>query len=141
MIEIERRPCSSCPYRRDTPPGVWHETEYRKLAEYDRPMDEQPHQVFLCHHSELAEEHEVMCRGWIDTHKDTLALRLAIAFQLVSGNAACKALDESPALPVYSSGTEAMEAGIADVDDRAQAVIDRLVRQHPRLNKEEGPDQ
>jgi hypothetical protein len=43
-------PCSSCPYRIDTPPGVWASEEYEKLPQYS-PTDGQVPAlgIFLCH--------------------------------------------------------------------------------------------
>ena len=44
-----KRPCGSCPYRRDAPSGIWSREEYEKLPEYDKPTAYQPPQVFMCH--------------------------------------------------------------------------------------------
>lgn len=71
-----RRPCASCPYRRNVPSGIWDETEYAKLREYDGETWEQSAAVFMCHHAEGD-----VCAGWLG-HRDPadlLAVRLAAA--------------------------------------------------------------
>lgn len=152
--DVARRPCSSCPYRRDTPPGVWAPEEYERLAAWDRPMHEQPRGVFLCHTNDdvaVADDAGgdgsarpvcgsrggavplMLCRGWVDVHgADALGVRLAT----VRGDLDPAVLDEEPAVEVYGSGSEAAAAGIAGVEspsEEAVATIRRLRARHPRL--------
>jgi hypothetical protein len=41
ILKCGNSPCSSCPYKRDTPPGIWAEHEYEKLPAYDGSTLEQ----------------------------------------------------------------------------------------------------
>lgn len=67
--------CSSCPYRRDVPAGIWHADEYEKLRAYDRDTSEQPMAPFLCH-----QQDGTLCAGWVAVHgMNLLGLRVGIA--------------------------------------------------------------
>lgn len=75
-LHIPASPCTSCPYRRDTPPGVWHPEEYEKLRGYDDPQTS--YGTFLCHHSTEAGR-DAVCRGWLSVHRESIAARLAVS--------------------------------------------------------------
>jgi hypothetical protein len=129
-LGVERRPCSSCPYRVDVPASVWHHSEYDKLLDYDQPTYAQPTMLFLCHHSAVGES-EKLCRGWVDCHgTELLALRLRFSELDDSVGAA---LDEGPQVPVHLTGAAAAEHGKGDADERAVEMSARLLAQHPRL--------
>lgn len=123
---VARAPCKSCPYRQDVPSGVWSPEEYEKLPGYDGEIMDQLTSggtaLFLCHQKDGC-----LCAGWLATHgsDNLLALRL-------NGT---KVKEEvwgyTTNIPVWSSGQEACDHGLADVDEpgyRARKVIDRLVR-------------
>jgi hypothetical protein len=127
MNEVRKEPCSSCPYRRDVPSGVWAADEYDKLVDYDKPTGEQPFAAFGCH---ATPEH--YCHGWAVVHSnrghqyDLLALRIY---------APGVEIPES-AVPLFSSGAEAAEHGKADIEGpsvEAKAVAGRLIRKYERL--------
>jgi len=47
---VNPHPCSSCPYAKSTPPGVWAEHEYEKLRRFDEGYQFIPEMsTFLCH--------------------------------------------------------------------------------------------
>src|SRR5438094_1575 len=74
-----QNPCTSCPYRRDTPPGIWHREEYNKLPAWD---DERALKgLFLCHQNEKA-----ICRGWLEVHWNNWSVRLATMTQIDMSN-------------------------------------------------------
>lgn len=117
------RPCSTCPYARSTPRGIWAASEYEKLLDYDD--DPGPHAVFHCH-QETRTGVATVCRGWLSVHPDGLAVRLAIA----QGRLTPAQRDAPPAVELYSSGTEAATAGLSAVpapDDAALAAAERLI--------------
>lgn len=132
LNQIRIGSCSSCPYRRDVPSGVWAAHEYDKLIEYDRPTAEQPWAPFMCH---ATPDH--YCHGWAACHSnrgagyELLALRMAEAREVVS----------QPALPapdprLFSSGVEAAEHGKRDIkhpSPAARRAVARLVRKYERL--------
>lgn len=117
--EILKTPCSSCPYRRDVPSGVWDASEYAKLPQYDASTGEQPFELFMCHTSP-----EAVCNGWAVCHsnrgrdKELLALRL------------CGAEDVPEArVPLFASGEDAARHGMTTLrkpGPQAAAVIERL---------------
>lgn len=127
-------PCESCPYRRDTPPGVWHPEEYRKLATYDRQGGfAMPNlALFLCHHSpEL--KGDVICRGWLTVHADSNAVRLAWFAGQVTEEQVMAPVD----VPLYRSGAEAARAGLKGCK-RPSAAARRLIKRmaENRLRRE-----
>lgn len=121
-------PCGSCPYRRDVPSGVWARKEYLKLPAYDRETALQPHGVFLCHQKTGS-----VCAGWCGTHDmpENLAIRLAGSMGMASTETVDAILDYSTETPLFASGREACEHGLAEIKEpglRAQAVMANLAR-------------
>lgn len=122
LIAPPKRPCGSCPYRRDVPAGVWAAEEYAKLPEYDRETWAQPPALFMCHQKDGC-----ICGGWLAAHnrENLLALRIA-----------APSLDPSvwtysPGVPVFSSGAEAAAHGVSGIENpssEARRKIDGLVR-------------
>lgn len=128
MHKIAQVPCKSCPYRRDVPSGVWHESEYDKLPTYDGDVPDQLVKGglarFDCHQKDGC-----LCAGWVGTHgaHNLLALRL-IADKVDPAVWTY----ESP-VPLFASGQEATDHGKRDLKmpgSKALQVIDRLQRQH-----------
>lgn len=116
-------PCSTCPFRRDTPPGIWHPSEYEKLPRYDSQAPELA--VFHCH-QQTATGQETVCKGWLSVFRfDAIAVRLAVAFGALTVEqvkAPCK-------VPLYGSGAEACAAGLSACrrpGERALRAIRRL---------------
>ncbi|WP_067904162.1 DUF6283 family protein [Nocardia vaccinii] len=72
------RPCSSCPYRRDAPSGVWDAEEYEKLRLYDLDMAFQPPRLFQCHQADFDSGVRRLCAGWAGCHGSEL-LGLCVA--------------------------------------------------------------
>lgn len=121
-------PCNTCPYRRDTPPGIWDASEYRKLPEYD--AGRMALSTFHCH-QEHATGMPTVCRGWLAVHRfDSIAVRLAVARGLVEPEQV-----EAPCpVPLYGSGAEACAAGLGAVrrpGRRARRAIAKLARRLP----------
>lgn len=125
MSVIRSRPCSNCPYRLDCPSGVWDATEYAKLPPYDRPTAQQPLNAFACHATP-----DFLCAGWAQVHTsrghefDLIALRIA-------------RVEVIPEIttPLFASGREAAEHGLAEVNrpgPAAGAAIEKLTRIHAR---------
>jgi hypothetical protein len=119
------RPCASCPYRKDVPSGVWAPDEYDKLVAYDGEMIEQLVNgaigVFMCHQRDGH-----LCAGWVAAHgpHDLLGLRL-------SHKVAPEVFDYETDIPVFSSGAEAREHGMADIEipgKKARRLMDSLVK-------------
>ncbi len=116
-----KRPCGSCPYRRDVPAGIWAAEEYRRLADYDGETHEQRSaKLFLCHRKTGA-----LCAGWIACHdtEHLMALRLHPVDPTVHSY-------RSP-VGVFGSGAEARDHGLSGLtrtDARARRVIRSLMR-------------
>jgi hypothetical protein len=117
VIGVRGRPCSTCPYRRDVPPGIWSAAEYNRLRAYDRPTGDQPLAGFACHTSPAE-----FCHGWAVVGSsrghafDLLALRL----NRVSVPAA--------AVPLFASAGDAADHGLSAIDDPPPAAIDAIAR-------------
>src|SRR5947207_7743969 len=69
-------PCATCPYRKDTPPGIWDKSEYDKLPAWDgRAFHEANTSIFMCHSANLA-GNKAVCRGWLEVHCDNIGVRI-----------------------------------------------------------------
>jgi hypothetical protein len=117
-------PCSTCPYRKDTPPGIWAAEEYRKLPEYD--ADGGALAPFHCHQENITGV-PTLCRGWVSCHGfESIAVRLACVHGLISAEQV-----EAPCrVELYATGREACAAGLAGVlrpGVKARRAIDKLV--------------
>lgn len=124
--EVRSMPCSSCPYRRDVPSGVWAFEEYEKLRDYDAPTGSQPFAEFGCHATPTA-----LCHGWAVVHSnrgrefELLALRLH-GYPPIP----------PPGVPLFGSGEEAADHGQRDIErptEEATTTVDRLLRKYERL--------
>lgn len=125
----DRAPCSTCPYRLDTPPGVWAAEEYEKLRAYDKETWEQPMALFMCHSGDATSK---LCRGWIDCHGyELMGLRICV----IEGRAPETILEDTAGVPVYETGNAAAAAGIAGIEAASPESIasaERLVRKRGR---------
>ncbi len=120
-LAVAPRPCSTCPYRVDTPPGVWHPSEYAKLSLYDEGSP--PLQTFLCHQG----DRQFACRGWLSVHRDSVSVRLAVLRGEVDVDDPHRSVD----VELYGSGTDAAAAGLAGVAEpgvAARKALERLVK-------------
>jgi hypothetical protein len=126
-----KRPCASCPYRKDVPSGVWAESEYEKLPQYDGEIHEQIEKgalaTFGCHQ---ADGH--LCAGWTG-HRDPSEL-LAVRLAVNAGHIPEAVLDYTTDVPLWSSGQEAAEHGMAEIDapsEKADRIINKLLTNVP----------
>lgn len=129
-ITVPASPCTSCPYRRDVPSGVWDRSEYEKLRGYD--TNEQ-FGLFLCHQTTIA-WHNMICRGWLTVHCESVAARLAVAQGRITNEQKYAPVKE----PLYTSGNEAADAGLRGIrrpGKKARRVIERLTRARRRIKR------
>ena len=129
-----KAPCKSCPYRRDVPSGVWHESEYDKLPDYDAPDlgSGQPIGAFYCHQSDGR-----LCAGWVGCHDmdNNIGLRMAVSYEHISAEDYHAALDYESPVELFESGAEAAAHGkkqITSPDTQARRAIARLERKKAR---------
>ena len=107
------RPCSSCPYRRSCPSGLWSAAEYDSLAAYDGDTGQQAMAgavgVLRCHQGRAE-----LCAGWCAVHGDdeSLALRMASARGLVNPD---EVRDYTTDVPLFATGAEAAAHGKRDI--------------------------
>jgi hypothetical protein len=105
------RPCASCPYRRDSPSGLWEKHEYDKLPAYDGDIPEQVANngfaAFMCHQKDGH-----LCAGWVAAHgpHNLLALRL-------DRNIDPSVYDYETDVPVFASGAAARDHGLRNMDE------------------------
>lgn len=128
---VPKRACSSCPYRRDVPSGVWAREHYELLRDMDSrrtikvpmlgPNDEtvmvdapNPNPgTFHCHQSN-ATGRPTVCRGWLSVERNSIGVRLLASFGGIEYE---DIPDEDESATYYSSGTEAAEAGLRDIEN------------------------
>lgn len=121
-LHVAKVPCGSCPYRKDTPSGIWVKEEYDKLPAYDNPMWLQPTAVFACHQRDGN-----LCAGWLACHgpHNLLSIRLELIVRdaVPEGNL----LDYTTSVPLHGSGAEARAFGLRDVKRPGRAAV-RMMR-------------
>jgi hypothetical protein len=119
-------PCNTCPYRKDTPPGVWHRAEYDKLPAWDgTEMHEMNTDLFMCHSANLA-GNKAICRGWLEVHSENKGVRI----NMMTGRITVPNTTPTT-VELYESGREARRAGIRGVrkpSKKAVSAITKLVR-------------
>ena len=118
-LEVKKNPCSTCPYRKDTPSGLWAEDEYEKLRGYD---DNTAFSTFLCHQTNVTDV-PTACKGWLMVHCDSVAVRLA----QLKGEVKAPECFEEPDVELYASGNEAADAGEREIK-RPKAKSRRIAR-------------
>lgn len=125
--KCRKTPCSSCPYRKDVPSGVWGEEEYVKLEEYDRGTSDQPMATFMCH--QPTEAGGTLCAGWVHTHgDDLLAIRLGTMMGTVDPSV-FDVIDAGTDVELFASGTEASEHGREEIEypgEEARALVAKI---------------
>jgi len=134
---VPKRACSSCPYRRDVPSGVWAADHYHVLKELDcRRTIKLPYPTkdgivmldtpnpspgtFHCHQSNATGKPTV-CRGWLSVERNSIGARLLQMDEMPTE-------DESDFY--YSTGTEACEAGLKGIESpspEARALVEKLI--------------
>jgi uncharacterized protein DUF6283 len=130
VITPRKRPCASCPYRRDVPSGLWEAHEYDKLGSYDGDTAVQAiagaFKAFFCH---TKDGH--LCAGWVGCHDmhENLAIRMhdGVDYDAV--------LNYRSPVPLFASGAEAAAHGkrdIANPGPEAQRKIEQLIRARQR---------
>jgi len=110
------RPCLTCPYRTDTPAGIWARSEYIKLPDYDGTPGALS--TFHCHQEHVTGV-PTACRGWLTVHADGIAVRLAIA----RGEVTPEQRDAPVDVDLYATGEAAARAGLADVESPSDAAV------------------
>jgi hypothetical protein len=140
-LKVTGRACSSCPYLRSHPSGVWSRDEYEKLRLYDTGhevpcpnADGTPATVrvpelatFWCHQTNRTGQ-PTACRGWLSAHRSHAAVNLAMAFGAIRPED-IPTEDESDIY--FQTGTEAAENGLRDIDapdTEACEMAERLVK-------------
>lgn len=126
--EPAKNPCGTCPYRRDVPSGVWASEEYEKLPPYDNETGAQPPHLFACHQADGR-----LCAGWVGCHDmdNSLAVRLGSNIGALTPEVTQAVLGYRTEIPLWASGAEAAEHGLAEVNEpswEARRKIERLLR-------------
>ncbi|MBS2531563.1 hypothetical protein KGQ20_02130 [Catenulispora sp. NF23] len=123
-------PCTTCPYRRDVASGVWDEVEYEKLRGYDAPTWGQPQKVWICHSSATPTTEQRLCAGWCGCHdgEHLLALRVAAAHETLAPEVIEAAIEYVSPVPLFDSGNEAADHGMADFHWPGRAAIEATAK-------------
>lgn len=127
MLTVRKRPCSTCPYRRDVPSGIWDRTEYEKLSAFDGDVPDQlangATRLFHCHQRDGN-----LCAGWVGCHDMTNNL----AVRLHGADIDPAVYDYESPVPLFASGKEAAEHGMRDLAAPGEAA-EKKIRQLLRL--------
>lgn len=141
-LHVPKKACSTCPYRKDTLPGIWAARHYEQLRVYDEIEGAGPQlpdclAVFHCHQANVTGK-PVVCRGWLSTHRESVAVRLACALRVLDPGD----VPREPEDCYYASGSEAADAGLAGVKNpspETRAICAKLVRRG--VGRWEGEDE
>lgn len=129
-------PCTTCPYRRDVPSGIWDRSEYEKLPAYDhRDFGESPMAVFHCHQEPMIGKPTV-CHGWLSVHPDCIAVRMARFSGLITKEHMAQ-IPIKPDPKPYDSGQQAYRAGIKGIrrpGKKAEAAVRGLLKRKAKAN-------
>lgn len=126
QLNVAKKPCSTCPYRKDVPSGVWNKEEYEKLRKYDEeyPLKDGSNLgVFLCHQTNVSGK-KTACKGWCVVHQNSIAFRLAQITGVLGRSAAAKT-----SVPLHESGNAAADFGEKEISrptDQAVSAIEKL---------------
>jgi len=128
-------PCGSCPYRLDTPAGVWSADEYDKLPPFDGETWEQPPSVFLCH-----QQDGCLCAGWVAVHDmpNNMGMRIALAAGMLTPETAEQAEAYTTTVPLHPDGATACEFGKGEIEapsPRAVDMVQKLERKQKRRSR------
>ena len=135
-LHVAPKACSTCPYRRDTEPGIWSRAEYEKLRSYDTDPAELDQDdleelaavlsVFHCH-QQAASGVETICRGWLGVHRYAVVIRLAcLTGALTWDEVPLEAEDY-----LYATGAEAADAGLLGIENpsrKARSEVQKLIQ-------------
>ncbi len=104
----KKKPCNSCPYRKDTSLQIWHREEFERLLENEKDYIGK---VYGCHKKDGC-----ACTGWLmlqdKNYFPSMALRLELTFQGID-RTYLDALN-SPS-PLYESVEEMCAANYPDL--------------------------
>lgn len=124
------RPCDSCPYRLDSPPGLWSREEYERLPPFDEPETyDQPFHAFSCHQQDGR-----LCAGWVAVHdmEESMGLRMALVTGAVTAEGYQAALTYTTDVPLHPTGAAAAEHGLSRIDDPPPETIEKIRALHRR---------
>jgi len=109
---------------------VWDEQEYEKLRGYDAPTGEQPQKPWLCHSSVTPMTDPRLCAGWCGCHdgEHLLALRVAEARGTLTPGVIKAAIEYVSPVPLFSSGKEAADHGMADFHRPGREAIEAIAK-------------
>ena len=128
-LHLAPSPCNTCPYSTNTPSGIWGVTEYAKLPGYDQNPGTLA--TFHCH-AEHQTNVPTVCRGWLATHADGVAVRLAVATGQLTPAQVDEAADNTSNL--YPDGMSAFRAGVKAIrrpTPAARRAMERLSKTLP----------
>lgn len=81
------KPCTSCPYRKDAPIGLWDPVEFQNLLRQD--ADEMGGAVFQCH-GEIKKESKdrKLCVGWLLDQRERGVPSIQLRIRLMTSSTA-----------------------------------------------------
>jgi len=95
-VKFDRfEPCLSCPYRKDSPRGLWHPEEFRNLL---RTESTQLGSVFQCHEGRRRpKEQRHLCIGWLLDQRKRRCPSIALRMLLMTSEPARDVLERANA--------------------------------------------
>ena len=110
-----RRPCNSCPWRKDVPIAYWHPNHFTSI--YTQCQDDGMH-VMLCHGANRLPEGErskLICQGWVRVVGfDSVGVRIAC----INGNVTLAEVNDTEGPELFDSFESMMEANGVEIPKR-----------------------
>ncbi len=124
----QHRPCEACPYRRDTPVGIWSAEEYQDLIAKDGSA---MGSVYGCHLNAARPSDEAQpCAGFLADQKRRGVPSIALRLALVSNASAAECFEQvderDPTL--YESIREMVDANVGRAFPTASPKARRLLK-------------
>lgn len=124
-IRPRKDPCTGCPYRLDSPSGLWSAAEYDLLPRFDGTTAEQAQAgaigVFFCHAQ--PKPPVFLCSGWVGCHDmiNNLGLRLYPHRHPEHQLDYDAIINYRTTVPLFGSGAEAAAHGKRDINNPGAA--------------------
>lgn len=105
-----KKPCASCPYRKDAPLGFWDKSHFDKLSADD--ADPLNGAIYQCHGTRKRPEGTDVCAGWLLDQKRRNIPSIQLRLALFRSKQACDLLEavDPGELELYGSIDEMVDA-------------------------------
>ena len=114
-------PCDNCPYRRDSPLGLWHKMHFEQVLISEYNNQNVSADKFGCHkQADLPYDQQGLCAGWLlDQKLRGIPNNIALRIRLMSDKEALAAFEavHDGGNEMYDSADEMCRANIEHIEE------------------------